>query len=520
MSVLNLLLFGQTITWERALPGRYALFWAKNSLLVNENRVVLTGIKSLHGTPYVGFCMGVEPNTGQILWEVEFSDIPYSRCGSCAPAQDFFYVFGDYGNPYGLLIAKLDYDGNVSWVRELSGPPDFLYLGGAFSALRDQNNNIVALGLSVSANDTVDRAFLWSLDSEGTQRWKYIYDSPWNLPNQGFSAEIDEDGNAYVVGFLMRGIRKGIHQGTKYPSEPNLFSPETCYSMRPFLLKVNPSGELVWAQDYAYWTNSGQGHFVEYSEGRLYMVARELAGAMYAESRDRYGHLFWYYRYSQEFISLSVCDGLAVDPRGNVYITGRKENPGPELFLTSFDLQGKMRFFNFLAEGSGLVLSVDTMGGIFIGGYLEDSSGKVSFTVIKLDTLGNLKWIFQNNGNFDGYTRDGYCCWLVPDQEGGVFAMGNFGSSDTLIPPIQYIVHLSDTTNEIKENTKSNHSLTIIPAPFGFYITCPSGEARIYDSAGRLVMAREIKGKTLISPLVPGVYFVVAGEERVKVAVR
>ena len=63
-------------------------------------------------------------------------------------------------------------------------------------------------------------------------------------------------------------------------------------------------------------------------------------------------------------------------------------------------------------------------------------------------------------------------------------------------------------------------AMILVPAIQGFYITGYSGEARIYDPAGRLVMSKEIKGKTLISPLSPGVYFVAAGKERARVAVR
>lgn len=61
--------------------------------------------------------------------------------------------------------------------------------------------------------------------------------------------------------------------------------------------------------------------------------------------------------------------------------------------------------------------------------------------------------------------------------------------------------------------------LVLIPASQGFWITSHSGLARIYDPAGRLVLKKDIKGKTLISPLRPEVYFVVAGEQRARVVV-
>ena len=67
---------------------------------------------------------------------------------------------------------------------------------------------------------------------------------------------------------------------------------------------------------------------------------------------------------------------------------------------------------------------------------------------------------------------------------------------------------------------RSRLNLILIPAPQGFYISGYSGPAQVYDPAGRLILAKEIKDKTLISPLRPGVYLVLAGRQRGKVAIR
>ncbi|MEO0157621.1 MAG: T9SS type A sorting domain-containing protein, partial [candidate division WOR-3 bacterium] len=62
--------------------------------------------------------------------------------------------------------------------------------------------------------------------------------------------------------------------------------------------------------------------------------------------------------------------------------------------------------------------------------------------------------------------------------------------------------------------------LALFPAPRGFGIADYSGKALVYDPTGRLVLSREITDKTLISPLRPGVYFVVAGSQRARITVR
>lgn len=81
-----------------------------------------------------------------------------------------------------------------------------------------------------------------------------------------------------------------------------------------------------------------------------------------------------------------------------------------------------------------------------------------------------------------------------------------------------WVMELILTPLDVEEGqAKPKEKLALVPAPGGFWITGYEGPAWIYDPAGRLVLSREIKGKTLISPLRSGVYFVVAGRERVAV---
>ncbi len=84
-----------------------------------------------------------------------------------------------------------------------------------------------------------------------------------------------------------------------------------------------------------------------------------------------------------------------------------------------------------------------------------------------------------------------------------------------------WVMELILTPLDVEEGpAKPEERFALLPVAGGFWITGYEGAADIYDPAGRLVLKREIEGKTLISPLRPGVYFVVAGRQRARIAVR
>jgi len=74
-------------------------------------------------------------------------------------------------------------------------------------------------------------------------------------------------------------------------------------------------------------------------------------------------------------------------------------------------------------------------------------------------------------------------------------------------------VGVSESSSATREN------LILLMAPSGFWVADYSGPVSVYDATGRLILSRDIKGKTLVSPLNSGVYFVVGGKQRGRVAV-
>ncbi len=154
------------------------------------------------------------------------------------------------------------------------------------------------------------------------------------------------------------------------------------------------------------------------------------------------------------------------------------------------------------------------------------SSGQGFYEVFFGDTIalheGDLVWLwcsqFINSGQFPAGVDSG----PAVQGYGDLLMVGNTWE-ELLDWGLNYnwVMELILTPLDVEEGlAKPEEKLALVPAPGGFWITGYEGPAQIYDPAGRLVLKKEIKGKTMISPLRPGVYFVVAGMERARVAIR
>jgi len=519
--MINLIL-SQVVHWELLFPNQGSVHEAQTLLTIQNNALVLVGgrYQPPPDERTWGFCSGIDTANGTILWDREFLGYDRSIIITLAKAEGCLYLAGQcyHSSAKDILVAKLDGSGNLLW-EKTSETPDWND-AVAISAQVDPLGNLVVLGFGWV--DDIDIALL-SWDRNGNRRWIFAYDSPWHMDDVGFSASSDEKGNTYVVGYYTGPIKKRWLvepltmrcEGNAEP-KPVWGPPNTCDGIIPVVIKVDSSGNLVWVDDCEYWTGGGEFMFCEYRNGELYASGFEITGNLYTQCTDEYGQHLWHAWEYDNFMTMAQ-QGGCVDANGNLYITGEKSNPGPEAFVVSYSAYGQRRFVKMVFPGEGLRVAVDPWGNLFVAGSVIDSLGE-DFMVVKMDTLGNVKWTYRKDDGTPDPNQPDECYALLPDNRGGVFAMGVI--YDSAMTPIQYLVHLADTTGGISEGSESERGLVLTPAPSGFLISGYEGEAQVYDPAGRLILTREIKSKALIGPLKPGVYFVVAGSQRAKVAVR
>ena len=86
---------------------------------------------------------------------------------------------------------------------------------------------------------------------------------------------------------------------------------------------------------------------------------------------------------------------------------------------------------------------------------------------------------------------------------------------------LNWIMEVALVPSDVQESPPPGppEELSLMMASSGFLISGYEGPISVYDATGRFLLSRDVKGKTLIGPLDPGVYFVRAGGQRGRIAV-
>ncbi|MCD6017339.1 MAG: hypothetical protein K0S53_460 [Bacteroidetes bacterium] len=350
-------------------------------------------------------------------------------CGyfiSAQPTLDWARQFKGTGSDEGLCI-KADNAGNIYTAGYFWGLTDF-DPGPAFDTLR-------AIGTD---------GFITKFNSQGNLTWvRQISGYGSQYP---FGMALDDSSNIYVAGMF-----SGVTDFDPGPGVYNL-TPVTINSSL-FILKLNPSGNFVWAKQLGGdWFQDLRGMTVDKS-GNVFAAGMFSANIDFDPGPGTYslsvidgpvngyvlklnnsGNFLW----AKQFTGSSVNgNAIAVDAAGNVYTAGRfggpscDFDPGPlsytlasqgnfEVFVNKLDKNGNFLWVKQLGSVNSdyaYALTLDQYNNVYTGGYMGNSF------ISKMDSLGNLKWMHSINiGSVNGLAIDG---------SDNVIGVGNFwGTSD------------------------------------------------------------------------------------------
>jgi hypothetical protein len=305
----------------------------------------------------------------------------------------------------------------------------------------DNNGNVYATGSSFGIGSLADIATV-KYDRNGNSQWGKRYNGPGNSTDQANAITVDNKGFVYVTGF-------SSNPGTSIVTNAN-----ADYTT----IKYKDNGDVVWIKRY-----NGPGNFIDVANaiavdpnGNVYVTGQSSANGASTDyttiKYDANGNELWVARYNGPGNFTDNALALVVDASGNVYITGSSYGAGTasiDAATIKYNAAGMQQWVQRFTGGVGKDIGLDAAGNVYITGF---SSGG-TFTTIKYNNAGVQQWVAIPPGNGGlGATA------LALDPSGNVYVTG--GSSSSFGIPGDYLTIKYNTAGvqqwEIRYNGPGN----------------------------------------------------------------
>jgi uncharacterized delta-60 repeat protein len=241
-------------------------------------------------------------------------------------------------------------------------------------------------------------------DTNGNTLWDQRYDN--GSSDRPADIVVDSAGNAYVTGY-------------SWSSNADYLT-----------IKYDPDGNVVWTRRYA----SANGHdeplaLAVDANGNVYVTGDTEGNFVnydyYTIKYNSNGDVAWERRYDDENHSSDFATGIAVDPLGNVYVTGLSYTGSAWEYCTmKYDPDGQLLWQQFIYSGSDETLphmALDSGANIHIAG-----NSSQDFLTVKYDSDGNLLWQQTYDGGLDDLTTG-----IQTDSAGNSYVTGYSAGAGT-----------------------------------------------------------------------------------------
>jgi len=245
--------------------------------------------------------------------------------------------------------------------------------------------------------------------------WVARYDGA-NQTDEATALAVDADGNIYVTGQSM--VTAGYYD----------------YAT----VKYAPNGDTVWVRRYnGPENNQDQACALALDgSGNVYVTGESYGSSGYPDfatvKYDADGNELWVARYNGPQDWHDKGNAVAVDPSGNVYVTGYAGVASGDIDYATikYDPNGDtlwLRFYGGSGEDYAYALAVDESGNVYVTGQ-ERVGSYYDYATVKYDADGNELWARRYNGPGNN-ADEAYA--LAMDADGNVYVTGRSIGSGT-----------------------------------------------------------------------------------------
>ena len=292
---------------------------------------------------------------------------------------------------YDYATIKYNSDGVEQWVERYNNPDNSNDI--VYAMALDDFGNVYVTGES---DDNVSRLNYTTIkyNNDGHQLWTAAYNGPGNYNDSARAIVLDALGNVYVTGYSYGSAETRQDYAT---------------------IKYNSDGSQLWVARYAGPSGSPYSAYdvanaiTVDASGGVYVTGYSDGGdTSYDYATIKYnsdGIEQWEARYNGLKDKYDYAQAIVVDKFGSVYVTGYCENlwTRQDYATVKYDSDGSQLWVATYNGGANnndraCSIAVDPSGNIYVTGYSHDSGTSLDYTTVMYDSDGDEIWVATYDG--------------------------------------------------------------------------------------------------------------------------